>query len=237
MSKLNEAIFPIVTYNPDTHIWNCLGTGYFINPTGAFATARHLFFKNGKQTEQTLYGIQNINNEEYHLRPVTQLISHKNADVMIGTLGKRRIEKKDYPAKISKYFALDFEQMANDDEISTFAYPKTLRKELKSGETEFTFTGKFSKGVIVDYHEDGISKLKNRVYQTNMNIESGASGGPVIKNGYVVAINSSSYNIIDGGEPISFITPIDYILDLSVKENGKIISVKELIENKYIKTK
>tara|TARA_B100000378_G_C18032826_1_gene408068 strand:+ start:120 stop:833 length:714 start_codon:yes stop_codon:yes gene_type:complete len=237
MSKINEAIFPIVTFDPDNNTWNCLGTGYFINPVGAFATARHLFMTDGKQTEKTLYGVQNINNEEYHLRPATKLISHNEADVMIGTLGKRRIEQKDYPASISKYFALDFDSLSKDDEISTFAYPNTIKEILQTGETEFSFKGKSSNGRIVDLHEKGTSKVKNRCYQTTMRIDSGASGGPVIKNGYIVGVNSSSFDLFGDEEPISFITPIDYILDLYVKEKERLISVKELIESGYIKTK
>lgn len=237
MSKLNEAIFPIVTFNPETKIWKCLGTGYFINPVGAFATAKHLFISEGQQVEKTLYGIHNVNNKEFHVRPVTKLISHKEADVIIGTLGKRRIEQKDFPSSTSKYFALDFEPLANDDEISTYAYPNTLREELEFGETEFTFTGKYSNGKIVDFHEKGTSKVKNRCYQTTMRIESGASGGPVIKDGYIVGVNSSSFDLFDDEAPISFITPIDFILDLNVNENNKIISVKELIANGFIKTK
>lgn len=237
MTKLNEPIFPIVTFNPDTNNWKCLGTGYFINPVGAFVTARHLLFSEGKQVEQTLYGIQNVNNKEYHLRPVKQLISHKNADIMIGTLGERRLGRQNLTAMPSKYFALDLEPLTNGDEIITFAYPNTKQVELDLKSTEFTFTGKISKGKVVDFHEKGTSVLRNRCYQTTLNIKSGASGGPVLKGGYIVGVNSSSFDLPDNEEPISFITPIDYILDLSVKEDGKIISVKELIENKYIKTK
>ncbi len=237
MNKINEAIFPIVTFNPKTKIWKCLGTGYFINPVGAFATAKHLFISEGEQAELTLYGIHNVDNKEFHIRPVTKLISHNEADVIIGTLGKRRIKQEDFPFSTSKFFVLDFEPLSNDDEIITYAFPNTLREELEFGETEFTFTGKHSNGKIVDFHEKGTSKVKNRCYQTTMRIESGASGGPVIKNGYIVGINSSSFDLFGDEEPISFITPIDYILDLYVKENGKIISVKELIANGFIKTK
>lgn len=234
---MNEVIFPIVTFNPDTNTWKCLGTGYFINPVGAFVTAKHLLFLEGKQMEKTLYGIQNIDNKEYHVRPVKQLIPHKEADIMIGTLGKRRLEQKNLPAMLSKHFVLDFESLENGDKIYTYAYPNTKSKTLGNPMTEFTFTREFSKGEIVDYHPDGTLKVKNRCYQTTMEIKSGASGGPVLKDGYIVGVNSSSFDLMDGEEPISFITPIDYILDLSVKENGKQIPVKELIENDYIKTK
>ncbi|GAA4108920.1 hypothetical protein GCM10022393_05310 [Aquimarina addita] len=238
MNNRNEAIFPIITFDPDKNIWKCLGTGFFINLVGAFVTAKHLFFKDGKQTEQTLYGVQNIENKEYHLRPVTQLVPNKSADVMIGTLGKRRLQDKtDVGANTSVYFALDFEKLDNGEKIFTFAYPNSEKTNLETGETEFLFKGINSLGTIVDFCENGSYKVKNRCYQTNMDIQGGASGGPVFKNGYVIGINSSSFDLTEGEEPISYITPIDFITELNVKENGKLISVKELIEKEYIKVK
>lgn len=237
MSGLNKPIFPIVTFNPEEEVWNCMGTGYFINPVGAFITAKHLLFIEGKQTEKTLYAIQNIDDKEYHVRPVKQIVPHENADIMIGLLGPRRIETENHPAVPNKYFALDLEPLNTSDKISTFAFPKTEKMELENGETEFTFTGKYSEGEIIDFHQNGTSRVRNRCYQTNMRIESGASGGPVLKNGYIVGVNSSSFELPIDDEPISFITPVDYILDLEVKENSKLISVKSLINNHYIKTK
>lgn len=234
---MDEVIFPIVTFNPDTKVWKCLGTGYFINPVGAFITAKHLLFLDGEQMEKTLYGIHNIDNKEYHVRPVTQLIPHKDADIMIGTLGERRLNQKDLPAMLSKHFVLDFEALKTADKISTYAYPNTISEVLDFPETEFTFTREFSKGEIVDYHPNGTLKVRNRCYQTTMEIKSGSSGGPVLRDGYIVGVNSSSFDLMEDEEPISFITPIDYVLDLSVKENRKLITVKELISNNYIKTK
>ena len=151
MSKLSEAIFPIVTFDPDTEVWQCLGTGFFINPTGAFCTAKHLFFIDGKQMEQTLYAIQKISDKEYHVRPITQLVPHTDSDVMIGTLGMRRMpDGKNMEPKTSVYFAMDFEQLDNGDNISTFAYPNTKKDDLESGETLFSFRAKSSKGLVID---------------------------------------------------------------------------------------
>ena len=236
---MNTEIFPIVTFNPETKKWKCLGTGFFINPVGAFASAKHLYINSDGKAEQTLFGIQNVNNKEYHLRPVTNLVIHKNADLMIGTLGKRRLPGKNIQPVLTKYFGLDLQKLNNGDEVTTFAFPNTksidFNDELNS--IEFTFKGVFSKGNIVDFYEGGSPVVKNRCYQTNMPIDSGASGGPVFKKSHIVGVNSSSLSLMEGEEPISFITPIDYILDLQVQENGKFINVKELISRGYIKTK
>lgn len=234
---MKESIFPIVTYNPTRKEWKCLGTGYFINPVGAFVTAKHLFVDSDNKTKQTLYGIQYISENEQHIRPVNNYpIVHPNADIMIGTLGKRRIIKESVQPNISKYFAVDFNQLNVGDKISTFAYPKTIRNVLNAKDTEFTFKSSYSEGEVIEYLKDGAYLVRNRCYHTTLQIDSGASGGPVLKNGYIVGVNSSSFDLEDGEEPISYITPIDYILDLKVIENGNEIPVKDLVKNGYIKT-
>ena len=236
---MNTAIFPIVTFNPITKKWKCLGTGFFINPVGAFASAKHLFIDSDGKVEQTLFGVQNVNNKEYHLRPVTNLVIHNKADLMIGTLGKRRLPLKNVQPELTKYFVLDFEKLNNGDEVNTYAFPNTISDEFNDelNSIEFTFTGVYSKGNVIDFHEEGSPVVRNRCYQTNMHFESGASGGPVFRKGHIVGVNSSAMTLLEGEEPISFITPIDYILDLNVKEKDKIISVNELISGGFIKTK
>jgi hypothetical protein len=234
---MKETVFPIVIYNPETNKWKCLGTGFFISPVGAFITAKHLFMDRDNNMEPTLSGIQNINNQEYHVRPVKKMIIHKDSDFIIGLLGKRRLNSQDFEPELSRYSVLDFDPLQTEDEIYTYSYPNTIREDFDDESSEFTFTGTFSHGKIIDFHEVGPGILQNRCYQTNMKIESGASGGPVFKKGYIVGLNSSSFTLPEGEEPISFITPIDYILDLIVEENGKEISVRELIKNGYIKTK
>lgn len=79
--------------------------------------------------------------------------------------------------------------------------------------------------------------VRNRCYQTTMTIEHGASGGPVLKNDLVVGINSSGMDLPEGEIPISFITPIDLILDLSVPNGDQLISIKELVTNGSINAK
>jgi V8-like Glu-specific endopeptidase len=227
---IQEAVFPIVTFNPINKEWKCLGTGYFINPKGAFATAKHLFMNSDKKTEPTLYGIQKVSDDEYHVRPISKLIAHGNADIMIGTLGPRRLPNNNLKPADSKYFKLDLNKLDNGDLISTYAYPNSKREQLQNNSYEFTFQGDYATGKIIDFHERS-PVVENRCYQTNMRMESGASGGPVLKDNHIVGVNSSSFTLIEGEEPISYITPIDFILDLSVYENKRIISVNELIKN------
>ena len=97
-------------------------------------------------------------------------------------------------------------------------------------EYEFTFSGKWATGEIIDFHEEGSPVVRNRCYQTTMLIEHGASGGPVLKNDLVIGINSSGMEVMENEIPISFVTPIDLILDLSVPNGKGTITIKELVE-------
>lgn len=234
---MTEEIFPLVTYEPQNKKWKCLGTGFFINPIGAFVSAKHVFMDSDGKMEQTLYSVHNAKNGSNYIRPVKQLVYHPKADILVGLVGEKRIESESFKAEISKYCSLDLEALENNDEIYTFAYPNTESEDLNEIEIEFTFTSRLSKGQIIDYHKEGSPVVRNRCYQTNMRVDSGASGGPVFKNGFIVGVNSSGFTLTDDEEPISFITPIDYILDLNVKENNTLISVRELIQNGYIKIK
>lgn len=71
-----------------------------------------------------------------------------------------------------------------------------------------TFEGSWSEGTVTNYHEQGFSLLKNKCFETNMKIESGASGGPVLINDIVVGVNSTGYDFHEEEVPLSFITPI-----------------------------
>jgi hypothetical protein len=236
LNYVEEEIFPIVTFDPLKKRWKCLGTGYFINPIGAFITAKHLLIDSDGKMEKTLYSVHKGNGKSY-IRSVTTLSVHESADVIVGMLGLGRIGSEKFTPPLSKYCSLDLNPLHNGDVIDTYAFPNTQNEDLNDSETEFTFNGISSSGKIIDFHKDGSPVVRNRCYQTNMKIDSGASGGPVFKNNYIVGINSSGFTLFGDEEPISFITPIDYILDLKVKEKGKLITIRSLIENGYIKTK
>jgi hypothetical protein len=70
----------------------------------------------------------------------------------------------------------------------------------------------------VEFHPDGFGRLKHPCLQTSVEILSGASGGPVIDSaGRIFAVNSTSFDLNDGGEPVSFVTPIAPLLDVVFK--------------------
>lgn len=226
-----EPIFPLVTYNPKTKIWKCVGTGFFINPFGIFVTAKHVVLNNDGINYKTLYGVQTTSKKEIHLRPVQSLGLHEEADISVGFLGNRRLHGgENVKAEIATSFSLNLGKLEIGNVVRTFAFPQTKRDDSEYGKVEFTFEGKWSVGEIVEYLPEGSLIVRNKCYKTTMDIDDGASGGPVLKNNLVVGVNSCGIELNEGESPKAIITPIDYILDLEVRLEGRLISTKELIE-------
>ena len=70
----------------------------------------------------------------------------------------------------------------------------------------------------MDYFPNGrdTAMINWPVYETSMEIIAGASGGPVVgANGAVFAVNTSGVN---GFADISYVTPIDFILDAIIDD-------------------
>ncbi len=233
-----EPIFPLITYNPKKDVWKCVGTGFFIQAMGGFVTARHVFFDKQGQHLPTLYAVQTTSKGERHIRTLKHIVPHPNADIAVGFLGDRRTKGgKNIQPEIATPFTLSFEQLATGEKIRTYAFPLSEAENLETGESVLTFQGRWASGEVVDFHPEGAAMVRNRCYQTTMHIDHGASGGPVLKNNLVVGVNSSGWDVMEGEVPISFITPIDLILDLSVPEDGTMKPIKDLIERGMIAVK
>ena len=68
-----------------------------------------------------------------------------------------------------------------------------------------------------------------------MEIKSGASGGPVLRGNHLIGVNSSSFDMGATEDPISFITPIQQIFDLTLKDSdGRKTSIKELMDSGHM---
>lgn len=204
------SIFPLVTFFPERQSFKCLGTGFFITPRGGFVTAKHVFFQNDGTHVPTLFGIQSLETGERIVRTVVNFVTHKNADIAIGHLGGATIQNiPEIP--LASVFIISTQELSIGDEIKTYAFPLTETTYPGATLTEFKFLGRWSVGKIIDYHPDGMSLLRNACYQTSMKIQDGASGGPVFKDNYVIGINSTGMDVEPESEPISAITPINFI--------------------------
>jgi hypothetical protein len=76
-----------------------------------------------------------------------------------------------------------------------------------------------------------------------MDIKAGSSGGAVcFGSGSVFGINSSSFNIDDGGPPIGYITSIHALIDFYIPKQlfpeniieEEFVTIRQLIERKMV---
>ena len=63
-----NGFFPLVTASSDGTFWTCVGSGVYINPTGWFVTAKHIFEKNVGSLIPTHYGIHTFEDGRSALR-------------------------------------------------------------------------------------------------------------------------------------------------------------------------
>jgi hypothetical protein len=118
-----------------------------------------------------------------------------------------------------------------DEEISTLAYPRMRIKKEHIG----TFPCDKYIGKVLDHLPNGTGRLKSECFVTNMEIKSGSSGGPVLRDNHIIGLNSTSLEITEKDEPISFITPIHLIFDLVLKDSdGNNTTIKELMESGHM---
>jgi S1-C subfamily serine protease len=205
------------------------GTTFFLNGLGIFVTARHVF-TNELKDDIDIFVLQNLSTKQFVARKVTHLSIHPTADIAIGQLGAALDPMTAAPVNFetAPNCRVSFAILKNGTELSGFGYSKT-GKAIDGNLTTFTFNGTWAKGTIEDFHQNGFSMLENSCYQTNMEMNSGCSGGPVFSDGCVVGINSTSFDKTDDTSPLSFITPIAYVLPLQVDINDELITVEEMI--------
>lgn len=231
------SIFPLVSYDIREQRWICLGTGFFVDGRGGFVTARHVFYDNGLDGKHvdTLYAVQSLPNGDHILRSINQFSVHRTADIAFGYLGHARNHFVwSHMTPVASAFCVSKTALAAGDSIVNFGFPKTTDEDVNEDQQVFTFKGRWEFGQVVDYHPDGMGHFhKNEgVYQTTMKIDSGASGGPVMRENLVVGVNSVGIEVPDDEEPISGVVPISYLHGIELKgPGGRRIFVGDLIKN------
>lgn len=214
------AIFAIVT-RPTQTSFGLLGTGFYLQPKGGFATAAHV----ASEAQELLskqpgsIGISHTLPDGRTLfRPIWKFFIHPTADVAFGIPGAEFINDRTGEIYRTKVLCLKRTPPDIGSAISTWAYPlhrlvgdKTMGQVLQLQPT-------FYNGTLQElFLKKGPSaRLTPPYYLTNIHLHGGSSGGPVFNlNGEVFGIASCSY---DGAEDIAFITPAAALLDVCVPE-------------------
>lgn len=234
-----DAVFPIITaVEGEIQI---IGTGFYISRNGIFVTAAHCLTDSyGKfQSSQSFQIVHSLPNNQYIFRPTLRAWKSDFADVAIAVAAPVTHDKTGKPLA-NDVISLTLERPPVGSNVISYGYGgSNIEKEGKS--TKLKFQRGFYDGKLLDYFPNGRdrSTITWPVWETDIHIHAGASGGPVVSDrGTAFAINTSS---LDGMTDVSYITPIDFILDGIIDSvqmvNGepeKSTTIRELAKSGHI---
>jgi hypothetical protein len=213
------AIFAIVT-RPTTTSLRLLGTGFYLQPKGGFATAAHVALEAEKLIAERpdSVGISHtLPDGRTFFRPIWKFFIHPTADAAFGVPAAEFVNDRTGEVYRAKVLCLKSTPPALGAAISTWSYP--LHRLLDEATRQvLQLQPTFYNGILQElFTERGPSaKLLPPYYRTNIHLHGGSSGGPVFNiNGEVFGVASCSY---DGAEDIAFVTPAAALLDISVPE-------------------
>ncbi|TXJ27734.1 MAG: serine protease [Chitinophagaceae bacterium] len=224
-----ELTFPIIRYTEQAQ-FEAIGTGFFFHPAGGFITAKHNLFTNGKYDENC-FAIHSVGKGQHLVRKIQYFEPHPNADIGVGMLRGQLLDSQTHQMHLRASLSLSLTPPQVEDDISTLAYPRMKIRKEKFGK----FPCDRYTGVIIEHRPDGTAKLPNECYVTNMQMQSGSSGGPVLRGNHIVGVNCSSFELGMEDEPISFITPVHLVFDLPLTDSdGHITTIRELMNSGHV---
>ncbi len=225
----SQLSFPIIRYTKEKQ-FKAIGTGFFFHPAGGFITAKHNLYTKD-QFDENCFAIHSIGSGQHLIRRIQYFEAHREADIGVGMLRGQLLSSQNKEPVLKASLALSLTPPSIDDEVSTLAYPRMKIRKEKYG----TFSCDKYVGRILEHRPDGTGKLNNECYITNMELKSGSSGGPVLRGNNIVGVNCSSFDMDEMYEPISFVTPIHLVFDLTLKDSdGHTTSIRELMDSGHI---
>jgi hypothetical protein len=208
-----EPVVPIFRVDHSPLRLTCIGTGFFIHTGGILVTAAHVvravIGSDGNPTA-TLMALQFVPPNQFIRRQVIKATFHTQADVAV--LGVETLRHKDRGVPLrNKVLILTSRVPRVGDLVSTWAFPKSTSEHMGNRGCVSVFA-KLYDGEVRKEYPDGRDRvlLPGRCYETNLAIEGGASGGPVLdEHGHAFAVNSTG---IDGTD-IAFVSHIQSVGD------------------------
>jgi hypothetical protein len=214
------AIFAILKRPTPTSI-SLLGTGFYLQPRGGFATAAHV----AEEAQQLMstrphsVGIAHtLPNGRTKFLPIWKFFIHKTADVAFGIPRYEFVDDNTGIAFRTKILSLIDVAPAIGAQISTWSYPLHQVVGDEASGQSMQLQPDFYKGALQEFFaERGPSaKLRPPYYLTNIHLHGGSSGGPVFDfDGQVFGVASCSY---EGATDIAFVTPAAALLEIEVPE-------------------
>ncbi|WP_158554860.1 S1 family peptidase [Methylovirgula sp. 4M-Z18] len=214
------ATFAIVT-RPNPTSLRLLGTGFYLQPKGGFATAAHVALEAQELISAQPHSVgisHTLPDGRTKFLPIWKFFIHPTADVAFGVPRFEFVDDKTGEAYRAKVLALTRTSPDPGAKISTWSYPlhRVLEDEAKGQVLQLQ--PDFYDGTLLEFiAERGPSvKLKPPYYLTDIHLHGGSSGGPVFNfDGEVFGVASCSY---DGAEDIAFVTPASALLEIPVPE-------------------
>jgi hypothetical protein len=189
--------FPLLTHDLEGR-WSLLGTGFYVNDSGFFVTARHVVqevLRDGKQisplvilhlhSESGLFGPS-----ECHFRPIGQCWISHTADVAFGAAVTMKNKRTGKEMK-NWTWTLSCSIPANESSAHTYAFPNHVVVE-NGRRIRFAphlYSGKvLSSGVFRDR-----VMVPFPYVEVDFRIHGAASGGPILFDGRAVGINCTEW--------------------------------------------
>ena len=207
-----EAVFPIIKGTPEGVLEHC-GTGFFVGPSGLFATAAHVFEGRDVGPDDEFSIIQS-GPDHLVLRSIERVAPHPDHDVALGWLGPAHdgceacsnhsvvaIMRLD-PEKGELVGSFVFSHTIVHDP-ATYDFPDGPDKGQRT-----QYRSHWEMGISEEVYPDGLGNLSGRCFGTSVFVEGRASGGPLFNsNGFVIGLNNIGF-AEDEGLPHSTATSI-----------------------------
>jgi len=218
-------VFPIIKvlyHSNGSEIHKIIGTGFFLDFNGLFLSVRHVFAGKGSALDLedakgfAVYCVHSVNlNRKMVARhiDVTSIKTRGDTDIAAGFVGMNQFGKGDNSIteaelrNTAHFNSAMTTKVPVGTGIWTVAYPlATVHHEndvVKIHAQSDMYVGKITK----HYPNRKNTQLNWPCYETDMEIKSGASGGPVCiskSSGIVFGVNCSSFDPI----PVSYVSSL-----------------------------